>query len=209
MKIIDISQKLYDNIPVMQGDNPFRLYQDRFLNTNGYNGYRLETGLHVGTHIDCASHLTDDPIQMCDIPVDRFIGNGVLIDARGKDIIIGSDYVNVPIERDSIVLVLTGTDKYYGQPRYYTDIPIMEESFAELMIERGVKMVGIDYYSPDKYPYKTHKLLFSHGILILENLTNLQSLLNVNEFTKKFIVTALPLSIQAEASLVRAVAVLD
>ena len=201
MKIIDLTQKLYDNIPVMAGDNEFRLFQDRFLAVDSYNGYRLETGLHVGTHIDTASHLTDNPVQICDIPLDRFTGNGVLIDARGKDVITAADFSDTEIQRDDIVLVLTGTDKHFGQPCYFTDIPLMDESFAELMVSRGVKMVGIDYFSPDKFPFKTHKILFAHDILVMENLTNLDQLLNLN-----FTVTALPLKLAAEASLVRAAA---
>ena len=203
MKIIDLTQKLYDNVPVMAGDDQFRLHQNRFLNTDGYNGYRLESGLHVGTHIDCASHLTDDPIQICDVPLDKFIGSGVLIDARGKKNITADDIGDKIISQGDIVLVLTGTDKSFGQPCYFTDIPLMEESFAEVMIQRGVKMVGIDYFSPDKYPYTVHKMLFANGILIMENLTNLDALLTA----EKFIVTALPLKLTAEASLVRAAAV--
>ena len=204
MKIIDLTQKLYDNVPVMAGDDKFRLYQNRFLDGNGYNGYRLETGLHVGTHIDTASHLTDNPVQICDIPLDRFTGSGVLIDARGKETITAADFGDVKIQRDDIVVVLTGTDQYFGQPRYFTDIPLMDESFAELMVSHGVKMVGIDYFSPDKYPYKTHKILFANDILVMENLTNLDQLLNLN-----FTVTALPLKLAAEASLVRAAAFIE
>jgi Predicted metal-dependent hydrolase len=203
MKIIDLTQKLYDYSPVMQGDDQFRLFQNRFLATDNYNGYRLETGLHVGTHIDCASHLTTDPIQICDIPLDKFIGNGVLIDARGKKNITADDIGDTIINKGDIVLVLTGTDKYFGEQRYFTDIPLMEESFAEVMIQRRVKMVGIDYFSPDKYPYNVHKMLFAEGILIMENLTNLEALVNIGEFT----ITALPLKLAAEASLVRAAAV--
>jgi len=205
MRIIDLTQKLYDNAPVMQGDDQFRLFQNRFLNTDGYNGYRLETGLHVGTHIDCASHLTDDPIQICDVPLDKFIGNGVLIDARGKKNITADDIGDKVINNSDIVLVLTSTDKYFGQQCYFTDIPLMDESFAEVMIQRGVKIVGIDYFSPDKYPYAVHKMLFANGILIMENLTNLELLLSVKSFT----VTALPLKLTAEASLVRAAAIVE
>lgn len=205
MKIIDLTQKLYDNIPVMPGDDSFRLYQNRFLKINGYNGYRLETGLHIGTHIDCASHLTDDPMMISDVPLDTFIGRGILIDSRGKNVITAADYIDVEIKSDDIALVLTGTDKYFGKPQYFTDIPIMDESFAQLMIDKGVKMVGIDYFSPDKYPYTTHKLLFRNGVLIMENLTNLESLLDTGEF----IVSALPLKITAEASLIRAAAIIN
>lgn len=202
IKLIDLSHKLYNDILVYSGDSAFKLYQERFLDIDSFNGYRLETGLHVGTHIDCASHLTDVSIKINDISIDKFMGNGVLIDARGKNTITADDIDSIQIERDSIVLILSGTDKYFGQERYYKDFPLLTVDAAELLISHGIKMLGIDWFSPDKFPFETHKLLFRNDILILENLTNLEQLIDVD----KFVVTAFPLNIPAEASLVRAVA---
>ena len=63
-------------------------------------------------------------------------------------------------------------------------------------------MLGIDLPSPDKYPFKIHKMLFNHNILIIENMTNLSELL----LEESFEVITFPLKIRAEASMVRAVA---
>lgn len=63
-------------------------------------------------------------------------------------------------------------------------------------------MLGIDMPSPDFPPFPVHKLLLSNGIFILENLTGLQQLLNIDTFE----VFAVPLKIYAEASLTRAYA---
>jgi len=62
-------------------------------------------------------------------------------------------------------------------------------------------MLGMDMPAPDYSPFKFHKDLLSNGIFVLENLTNLHSMVNVDEFE----VISLPLKISAEASLVRAI----
>jgi kynurenine formamidase len=62
-------------------------------------------------------------------------------------------------------------------------------------------MLGMDMPAPDYFPFDFHKELLTNGIFLLENLTNLQELLGVNDFE----VIALPLKIAAEASFVRAV----
>ena len=66
-------------------------------------------------------------------------------------------------------------------------------------------MVGMDLSSPDKYPYDIHKLLLNSDILIIENLTNLDKLLGIGKFN----FCAMPLNIDAEASIARAVAIID
>ena len=63
----------------------------------------------------------------------------------------------------------------------------------------------MDMPDPDYPPYKYHKKFLKAGILILENLTNLQNLIGIDDFE----VLALPLKIHAEASFVRAVCVTD
>jgi len=57
-------------------------------------------------------------------------------------------------------------------------------------------MLGIDLMSPDNPPYTIHKLLLSAGILIAENLANLDELTGI----KNFEVFAFPLKINADSS---------
>ena len=63
-------------------------------------------------------------------------------------------------------------------------------------------MIGFDMPSPDRFPFESHKMLLKNEIFILENLCNIEKLLNAKEFK----IAAFPLKIEAEGSLVRAVA---
>ena len=201
MKYIDISHSLDNNTPVYPGDINTALTKYRSIETDSYNAYLLQTGLHSGTHIDMPMHLIDDDKKVKDYSVDNFVGNGVLLDVRGEAIItMKAEYEKVVQEQD-IVLLYTGFDKHYGDPSYFTEHPIISDGLADFFIEKRIKMLGFDMPSPDKPPFKLHKALLKNGIFLLENLTNLNSLVGY----KHFEVIALPIKIAAEASLVRAV----
>ena len=204
-KLIDLSYMISDNMPVHPYDDRVKLYQDRDLKKDGYNNFKLEIGMHAGTHIDSPMHLIDRSTFVSEIGLDRFIGRGVLLDVRGqKTIPYRPGYEERGLE-DDIVILYTGHSSKYGTDEYYKDHPVIAEDFMDFLIERKIKMLGMDLPSPDPYPFKIHKGLLSKDILIIENLTNLSSLLDKKSFT----ILALPLKIRAEASLARVVALVD
>jgi len=199
---VDLSYTIESSIPVHPYDEPLRLSRNKFLDKDKFNDSRLETGMHVGTHIDVPSHLTDSNILISDYRLDKFVGDGCLIDVRGEDIIKFKSEYQEKIKENMIVLFYTGYSLYTNTKEYFNSHPIIDESLADFSISRNVKMVGVDMPSVDRYPFKIHKMLFRNDILIIENLTNLKSLINVNNFQ----IIDFPLKIKAEASLVRVVA---
>lgn len=71
-----------------------------------------------------------------------------------------------------------------------------------MLVRKRVKMIGLDTPSPDKIPFEIHKYLFQNNILIIENLTNLEKLIDGENFE----VIALPLKIRADSSIARVIA---
>ena len=202
MELIDLSQKLYSNIPVFPGDDPVQLKQIRVLNTDGFNDYGLSTGMHVGTHIDGPQHTTSDTRMISELPLEMFTGKGVLIDVRWEMVIEFKESYNTMISPDSVVLFFSGLNIIYGTPQYFTNYPVISEELARFLANKHIKIVGIDWFSPDYPPYPIHDIFLKNNILILENLTNLEQLLNKTNFE----VFAFPLKIEADSSIVRAVA---
>ena len=92
------------------------------------------------------------------------------------------------------------SDVYY-KPEYYDDYPDMPEAVAQFLVEKQVKIVGVDMCSPDHPPFPIHKILLNGNVLIIENLTNLASVVG-----KRFRVYAFPLRLDIDASPVRVVA---
>ena len=193
--IIDLSHRLADHTPAYPGDPPFRLFKRE--GTNGYVSYELSGCLHSGTHVDLPMHLLFGEKTCNDFPLERFYGVGQVLDLRSKTVITAADFALNP---GHIPLFFTGWDKKYGKPEYFTQHPVLDLSAAEKLVSSGVKLVGLDFPSPDGLPFTVHKYLLEHDICIVENLTGLEQLHGLFKFS------ALPIPLEAEASFVRAAA---
>ena len=205
MNLIDLTHTIHPNIPVYPGDKQLKLEQVRNLTDDGYNNFILSAEMHVGTHLDGPLHMIPDRKLISQLPLERFAGNGVLIDVRGEKQIEFRESFRKEIPEESIVLFYSGLDQSFGEPEYFTAYPVFCDELAKFLVTQKVKMIGIDWPSPDYHPYPIHKILLKNNILILENLTNLDQLLNETNFE----VFAFPLKIEADSSLVRVVARVD
>ena len=200
-RYIDLTRTIVDEQAVYPGDDATSLKRSRNLSIDGFNNHRLQISMHSGTHIDGPMHMSDSPLYIDQMPLEKFVGSGVLLDVRGQnEILLKEEYVDRIAER-SIVLFWTGRDEIFGNSEYFVENPFIED-FAKLLVEKKVKAVGFDSSSPDRYPYPVHGILFSNGVLIIENLTNLASLQGVVNFE----VLALPLKIHADSSIARVIA---
>ena len=202
MKLFDLTHTIHPAIAVYPGDDPVQLEQVRTLDQDGFNDFRLSSGMHVGTHIDGPMHMTSDTRLMSQLPLEMFTGKGVLIDVRGEQKIGFRESFRTIIHPGDIVLFYSGLDNLFGTPQYFTDYPGITEELARFLADQHVKIVGIDWVSPDHHPYLIHEILFNNDVLILENLTNLSQLLQETNFD----VFAFPLKIEADSSVVRVVA---
>lgn len=202
MKLIDLTQTVTASTPVHPYDEQANLKQVRRLEKDSYTDYRLSCGMHVGTHIDGPRHMIAGGALLSDFSPTQFVGTGVLLDVRNNPVINEASLDNVELLADSIVLIMTGHSKNWGTPNYFDDHFVMSEKFANRLCKANIKMVGIDAPSPDKYPFDIHKMFFEHNILIIENLTNLEKLIGLKDFT----VAALPLKIEADSAPARVVA---
>ena len=179
------------------------LKQVASIKEHGFTDHTLTTAMHVGTHIDAPLHMIEGGARIDEIAADHFIGSGVLIDARGKDVIDASLLSGSTLTNQSVVFVYSGTDKKYKTPEYDTEYPTITKAFAQKLADAGVKMLGIDFINPDKDDsFPIHKILLSRGVLIIENLTNVDSLIGVHSFE----VFAIPMKLHADAAPVRVIA---
>ncbi len=202
MELIDLSHEIFNNMPVYPGDDPVRLCHTHEFSRDHYNNYWLETGMHVGTHVDGAMHMTDTHDYICNYPLEKFYGAACIIHTNGKNVLEAENSHLKILKAKDIVLVHTEMDKFYGQETYFKDHPVLSMTFCEMLVEYGIKLVGIDAPSPDRYPFEIHKYLLGKGILLVENLTNLDKI----PVNADFEVMTFPLKMKADSCMVRAVA---
>lgn len=200
--IIDLTHLIHDGMPVYPGDAETVLEQSKHMSQDGYNNHQLSINMHAGTHIDGPMHLMDIQQYINEFSVEKFIGDGVLLDVYGISVIDYKEEYEEQIKAEQIVILYTGHAELYGQPAYFTDYPVLSAEFVDLLIRKRVKMIGLDTPSPDKDPFDIHKRLFANQIFIIENLKNVKRLLDVDAFE----IIALPLHIRADSSVARVIA---
>ena len=94
------------------------------------------------------------------MPVDRFVGTGVVVeatdlDARGE---ITWEHVSPVADRigpGSIVLLRTGWSRHYGSPAYF-EHPFLGADACERMLDLGARTFCIDAINIDETPDDTH-----------------------------------------------------
>ena len=96
----------------------------------------------------------------------------------------------------------SGFGEKFRDPEYYERYPEVSLAMAEQLVRAQIAMVGMDTPSPDRAPFLVHKVLLSAGVLIIENLCNLEQLL----VAERFYVRAYPIKLKADAAPARVVA---
>lgn len=206
MKLIDLSHTITDKTMPFPGDPYPSFHKFLSVEKDFCNCYEYHTTLHTGTHVDAPLHMMNDNRYVGDLDVNQFFGRGVLFDVRGEKTITLNDDDFRRIRPGDVVLFYTGCDNYFNTERYFHDYPTVAPETAQKLAEAGIKMVGVDTCTLDPdIPYPIHKILMEKDIIPLENLTNLNQLVGLDSFW----IFALPLKLEAEASQVRAVAVME
>lgn len=201
--LIDLTHTFTNDMPVYPGDACSKLYQSDFIKDCGVSDHKIETGMHVGTHMDAPLHMVEGGALICEFPVDKFQGRGVLIDARGTKTIDIEILKNYDIQEGDIVLIWTDWDKKFRNDDYYQDWPFMTVEFAQALVDNKIALIGMDTPGPDPIcdDFPVHKTFLPNNVLIIENMTNLGALEN-----KEFKVHAYPAKYHADAAPVRVVA---
>lgn len=118
---------------------------------------------HSGTHVDAPFHFGSasegKPARGIDeMPLDWFFGPGVRLDFRHKgpgEVISVADVekaladIGHTLKAGDIPLIWTGMDKRWNTPEYTTHQPGMGRDATLWMLQRGIKVIGIDCYGFD------------------------------------------------------------
>lgn len=148
----------------------------------------LHVASHVGTHVDAPMHAIEGGKRMDELDLGRFRGTAVVSSVKrgpGEEITIADILAGGPEpERDEVLLVHTGWDKYFDDEVAYEDHPWLADEVGPWAVEKGLSMVGIDAFSPDQpierrtdnanFAYPIHRSLLGAEVLIIENLTRLE-----------------------------------
>lgn len=213
MRIIDLSVPIRSGMQVYPGDPEVTIRPALTVAIDGVNVLHLDLGSQTGTHVDAPRHIDDSLAALDELPLDRFTGPGVVIDARaaGAGGAIGREYFEDRVAAGQIVLIATGWSRHWGTHAYLNH-PHLTVEAAEYLIATGVRTVGIDALSVDPTPTEeipVHRILCGANAVIAENLTGLSEVLAAQQSGQRVEVSMFPLNLPgADGAPVRAVALL-
>jgi kynurenine formamidase len=192
---------------------------------------------HSGTHLDAPYHYHPtmdkgkDALTIDEIPLDWCFNDGVVLDFRKKNDgtritvqdldkeLARIDYEIKPLD---IVLIQTGADEFWGLQEYLVKGAGMDRESTLYLLEKGVKVVGIDAWSWDrplpflakefqetgdpKVIWEAHFAGIEIGYCHMEKMANLSAIGRPHGFT----LCCFPIKIKgASAGWTRPVAIVD
>lgn len=210
MKVNDLTHIISSNMPVFPGTEQPVLEKVSTIGKDGFRESKITMCSHIGTHVDSTAHMLDDGKYLDELSIENFIGSAIIVDFsnQNKNLIEISDLklYDEKINQVDFIILKTGWSKYWGQSNYYKGFPSLSEECAKWLSEFNLKGIGIDAISIDSIDSKTfliHKILMKKNIIIIENLTNLDSIIN-----ESFILSIMPLKNKdADGSPVRAISI--
>ena len=215
MKVIDLTLTISENIPTFPGSPQPNFINWESIEKDGYNLELLFISTHTGTHIDAPYHFVKKGQKIDQIMTKRLVTEAILIKIRkGSDQAITKNDIQKfekkygKIDDGSTVIFHTDWQKNLNKKSYFMKNPGLGTSAAKYLASKKINLVGIDSPSIDlgkDEKFSVHHILAKSGILIVENLINLDK---IN--SQKFHLIVAPLKLKnATGSPVRAMALTD
>jgi arylformamidase len=175
MKIYDVTVAISEAVPIYEGDP--RVTIDSVLSIAGgdaANVSRLCFGAHTGTHVDAPNHFIDGTRRVEDLEIEKLIGPCLVVEL--DDSISAIEPMHVAgLGGIGRVLFKTRNSEFWDEPEkgFRTDFTYITPEAARVLARGGIKLVGIDYLSVEKFgstDFVTHVTLLEKEIVILEGL---------------------------------------
>jgi len=175
--ILDISIELSPQMVRWEGDPPMLIRQVLQLSKGDpYNLSEMKLSLHQGTHLDAPHHFLENGDFVEDFPLDLLIGEAQVIVIPDSVSSISSAVLRQTGIQPGIrrLLFKTRNSQYWKNDPYtfHSDFVSLSLDGTDYLIERGIRLVGIDYLSisPADDFRPVHARLMEKKIAILETL---------------------------------------
>ena len=176
MRIYDISLAITPTMPVWPGDPPVQLeLVHRIADGANANASRLACGVHTGTHVDAPFHFIEGAGTVEAMPLEILSGPAYVADLSSADVIDVPALRRARIPpRTRRVLFKTRNSRLWesADRTFHRDFVAVNAEGASWLVERGVKLVGVDYLSvaPFGNSRPTHRTLLEAEVVIIEGL---------------------------------------
>jgi len=235
-RLIDLTMEIYQGMPtypsvakpfVHELENHEQMARStgawEFGLTHAPNHCVIVSGDHIGTHLDSWGHVKPGAPRAEGIPLEYCYGPGVVLnlshiapaEAIGVDDVAAALAVTGhELQPLDIVLIRTDAARYRAEPRYLTDHAGMSKDAVHWLLDRGIKMMGIDaigFDIPFHAMFEQRRFWEAHMVMLEREYYHIENLVNLDQIpiSHGFTVSVLPIPYRgASAAPVRAVAIL-
>jgi arylformamidase len=175
MRYFDVTVAISESVPIYEGDPAASVDGVKAIERgDGANVSALCFGAHTGTHVDAPNHFIEGTRRVDELDVDKLIGLCRVVQL--PDDIVAVEPEHLPdlagIER---LILKTRNSAFWNTPEdgFRTDFTYLTHPTAKLLVDAGIKLIGIDYLSieaPGSEGHPVHITLLEKEIVILEGL---------------------------------------
>jgi arylformamidase len=174
MKLIDVTVPIDANLPSYPGNTPFTLEAiKRIARGDSSNVSTLHMSAHSGTHVDAPRHYFDEAPGTEALPLELLMGRARVVEITSRKGITPEDFADVDLSEDIRLLIKTHNSRLWGVPDFHKDYVGVTEAAARFLVERGVKVLGVDYLTVEVFKTPgapAHHALLGGGTIVIEGL---------------------------------------
>jgi arylformamidase len=175
MPLLDVSVRLSDRLPTYPGNPPWEyLPVKRVARGDSSNVSALHLGTHTGTHVDAPRHFFDTGPGVDELPLDVLIGPARVAHFPGVRAVGAAELAAAGLDGVTRLLLRTDNSDLWARDGDFTpQFVYLAEDGARLLADRGVRLVGVDYLSVERYKAPgapTHHALLGAGLVVVEGL---------------------------------------
>ena len=186
-KIIDLSYPLHEGMTTY----PVHWHPVVEITQLGRHGIenretrKIVLGTHIGTHIDAPRHFIPGGKTVESIPLDLLVGTARVVRLRGcsikQELQIDDLRKVLGREKPKRLILDLGWSKHWGTMNFYTDHAFLSNDCAQWLVDRGVRLLGMDTPQMDSPDHgrnsgndsPVHKIMLGQGVIFLEYMNNL------------------------------------
>ena len=177
MPIYDLSVPISGALPTYPGDPGIQIRNwSSFAKGDNANVSALSFGAHTGTHVDAPAHFIEGTKKVESLDLDVLIGEAEVIELPEDRRVIDKEFVAANCAAGTIRVLFKSRNSAFWSSNdadFRTDFTYVDVGAAEWLVEHGMKLVGIDYLSVEKFgskDHEVHRTLLSREVIILEGL---------------------------------------
>jgi arylformamidase len=175
MKLFDVTVAVSELVPTFPGDPTVKIDTcSAIANGDAANVSLISFGVHTATHVDAPNHFLEGTRKLAELDIYKMIGDCFVMELSDDVLAIEPKHLE-HLDHVERILFKTRNSQFWNEPEkgFRKDFTYISPSAAKILVEKNIKLVGIDYLSVEQFgigSFDTHITLLEKEVVIIEGL---------------------------------------